>query len=224
MSEEKNKNDYDEIEDEFDDSEEFSFWSFRTIFTLFLMVLLIGAGIYSFNRDSEESIDEKVADIEETMEDESKDESSNEENKDETTESNDSSENTSSEQAESSDNGEEVKEEDQTDEPEKVDQVISTGEKVSVIAQSGEGVTNLARKAIADYISKNNIELSVEQKLFAETYIKDLYKSEYTGLNTGDSVEFDSNDITDTVSKAKDLSESQIKAWSKYVSLVPSLK
>lgn len=224
MSEEKNKNDY-EIEDEFDDSEEFSFWSFRTIFTLFLMVLLIGAGIYSFNREPEESIDEKVADLEEKKEEtKSEEEKKSEESKTEEAKSEESKEEDTKAEDKSSEDVKEIKTEESKEETESVEEVKSTGEKVSVVTQSGEGVTHLARKAIANYIESNNIELSVEQKLFAETHIKDLYKSKYKGLNKGDTVEFDSADITNTVSKAKDLSQGQIKAWNKYVKSVPSLK
>lgn len=177
-------------------SEEKGFWT-KNIISILLIVFLIVSGVYAFNRDTEQkdkSVEEKVEDIkkeEQKAEEENKDKEVAENKTEET-----------------------KKEEMSTD-------IQKTETKITLKAQTGDGVTHLARKAVAEYSKDKNITLSKEQKLYAETVLKD--KNYKHHLNPGQEVEFDVNSLSDTIQKAQNLSEKEIKAWSKYTHLVPSL-
>ena len=168
-----------------------------------LIVFLIVSGVYAFNRDTEQkdkTVEEKVEDIKKEEDGKTEDANKTEENKD-------------TEVAENK--TEESKKEEMSADIQKTETTIT------LKAQAGEGVTHLARKAIAEYTKDKNITLSKEQKLYAETVLKD--KNYKHHLNSGQEVEFDVNNLSDTIQKAQNLSEKEIKAWSKYTHLVPSL-
>lgn len=176
-------------------TEEKGFWT-KNIISILLIVFLIVSGVYAFNRDTEQ----KDKTVEEKVEDIKKEEQKAEENKD-------------TEVAENK-TEETKKEEMSTD-------IQKTETKITLKAQTGDGVTHLARKAIAEYAKEKDIKLSKEQKLYVETVLKD--KNYKHHLNSGQEVEFDVNSLSDTIQKAQNLSEKEIKAWSKYIHLVPSL-
>lgn len=181
-------------------TEEKGFWT-KNIISILLIVFLIVSGVYAFNRDNDQkdkSVEEKVDKIK--KEEEQKTEQAKEESKD-------------SEVAEN-DKDDKAKEEMSAD-------IQKTETKFTLKAQNGDGVTHLARKAIAEYTKDKDIKLSKEQKLYAETVLKD--KNYKHHLNPGQEVEFDVNSLSDTIQKAQNLSEREIKAWSKYTHLVPSL-
>ncbi len=182
-------------------TEEKGFWT-KNIISILLIVFLIVSGVYAFNRDTEQkdkSVEEKVEDIKKE-EQKAEEENKTEENKD-------------TEVAENK-TEETKKEEMSTD-------IQKTETKITLKAQAGDGVTHLARKAVAEYSKDKNITLSKEQKLYAETVLKD--KNYKHHLNLGQEVEFDVNSLSDIIQKAQNLSEKEIKAWSKYTHLVPSL-
>jgi hypothetical protein len=85
----------------------------------------------------------------------------------------------------------------------------------------GDGVTHLARNAVAEYIKDKDISLSKEQKLYAETVLKNQYYQK--SLNTGQDISFNLDHLSDTVQKAQNLTEGQIHTWSQYTASVPSL-
>lgn len=93
--------------------------------------------------------------------------------------------------------------------------------KITIKANAGDGVTHLARKAVAEYSKDKEINLSKEQKIYAETVLKNKYYKHH--LNLSQELEFEISDLAETVEKAQSLSEKEIKAWSKYTNLVPSL-
>ncbi|MEY2986014.1 MAG: hypothetical protein RJB24_243 [Candidatus Parcubacteria bacterium] len=93
--------------------------------------------------------------------------------------------------------------------------------KITIKANAGDGVTHLARKAVAEYSKDKEITLSKEQKIYAETVLKNKYYKHH--LNLSQELEFEISDLAETVEKAKNLSEKEIQAWSKYTHLVPSL-
>ncbi|MGA1046619.1 MAG: hypothetical protein ACO3UU_01295 [Minisyncoccia bacterium] len=92
---------------------------------------------------------------------------------------------------------------------------------ITIKANIGDGVTHLARRAVAEYSKDKEITLSKEQKIYAETILKNKYYQQY--LNLSQEVQFELSDLEDTLQKAQNLSENEIKAWSKYSHLVPSL-
>jgi mannitol-specific phosphotransferase system IIBC component len=93
--------------------------------------------------------------------------------------------------------------------------------KITIKANAGDGVTHLARKAVAEYSKDKEITLSKEQKIYAETVLKNKYYKHH--LNLYQELEFEISDLAETVEKAQNLSEKEIQAWSKYTHLVPSL-
>ena len=82
-------------------------------------------------------------------------------------------------------------------------------------AESGDGVTHLARKAIEAYTTENELTLSAEQKVFMETALKNIYYQQ--SLEIGEQVSFETSVLDDVSSQANNLTPSQIQAWSAYV-------
>ena len=215
-------------------TEEKGFWT-KNIISILLIIFLIVSGVYAFNRDTEQkdkSVEEKVEDIK--KEEEQKTEQAMEENKDSEVAENDKDdtkkvedikkeEEQKTEQAMEENKDSEVAENDKDDtkKEEMSADIQKTETKITLKAQNGDGVTHLARKAIAEYTKDKDIKLSKEQKLYAETVLKD--KNYKHHLNSGQEVEFDVTNLSDTIQKAQDLSEKEIKAWSKYTHLVASL-
>lgn len=93
--------------------------------------------------------------------------------------------------------------------------------KITIKANAGDGVTHLARKAVAEYSKDKDINLSKEQKIYAETVLKNKYYKHH--LNLSQELEFEISDLEEMVNKAKDLSEREIQSWSKYTHLVTDL-
>lgn len=183
--------------------EEQGFWA-KNILSIFLILFLIVSGVYAFNRDT--NTDEKDKSVEEKVEEIKQDEDKTQ------------------------DEGEEQKEEN-TDEAEKTEDeskkndisvyIQRTDSAITVKARIGDGVTHLARNAVAEYIKDKNISLSKEQKLYAETVLKNTYYQH--GIDVSEDISFSLDDLSDTVQKAQNLTEGQIHAWSKYTASVPSL-
>lgn len=93
--------------------------------------------------------------------------------------------------------------------------------KITIKANAGDGVTHLARKAVAEYSKDKDINLSKEQKIYAETVLKNKYYKHH--LNLSQELEFEISDLEEMVNKAQDLSEREIQNWSKYTNLVTDL-
>ena len=90
-------------------------------------------------------------------------------------------------------------------------------------AIAGDSVTTLARKALKDYLEKNNDpSLTAEHKIYIEDYLRK--KVNRSGrLLVGDSVSFSKVLIKDAVEKAKTLNEAQLNNLKKYSSRVSGL-
>ena len=185
------------------------FWA-KNILSIFLILFLIISGIYAFNRNpaqnNDTEVEEKVEEIKQSEE-----QSSEESSQEADTENEFGTENTS----------DESKNEEIMSETTASSSIIKTDSGIQVTAQSGDGVTHLARKAVAEYIASNNISLSKEQKLYAETVLKNQYYQHH--LNIGDTIDFSNNSLEDTVNNAQNLTQAQISAWGHYVQYVPSL-
>jgi len=84
------------------------------------------------------------------------------------------------------------------------------------VANPGEGVTHLARKAAARWVEENqtDYDISKEHLVYIEDYIKDSMGSQPLTLGEEKEISFDL--IAEAVGSAKDLSETQLKNLSKY--------
>ncbi|MFA5993756.1 MAG: hypothetical protein WC823_02225, partial [Parcubacteria group bacterium] len=90
-------------------------------------------------------------------------------------------------------------------------------------AGRGDGTTVLARRALANYLEKNqDTTLSAEHKIYIEDYLRK--KASYKGsVHVGTSVEFSKDLIQEAIGRSKTLNERQLKNLHKYAVRVPSL-
>lgn len=102
--------------------------------------------------------------------------------------------------------------------PEATVTTTSNGNTVTVVAVRSEGVTHLARKAIKEYLGTAQENLSAEQKIYAEDYLRK--KTGTKVLEIGQKVEFSTDLIKQSIEQAKGLNQKQIENLSKYVPLV----
>lgn len=93
-------------------------------------------------------------------------------------------------------------------------------EKAVVKAQTGEGITHLARRALAEYLAKNNkqSELNNEQKIYVEDYLQN--KTGTDALQLGESRDFTVALIDEAIQASKQLDEGQLKNLEKYSQVV----
>lgn len=181
-----------------------------------LIVIAIAAGIYSYSKRTDEELVQEEAIIEEigeeiaAMEEESPVTVIGEE--------------------ENTEEAEAVIEEPATEEPVveevKVAPVETNISQESVSEESdeafietavnGDSRTTLARKALRNYLEKNNdSSLTAEHKIYIEDYLRK--NVGFTGgVNPGTQISFSKNLIKDSIEKAKTLSEGQLKNLEKY--------
>ena len=88
-------------------------------------------------------------------------------------------------------------------------------EVIEKIAQPRQGLTHLARAALAEFIESKGVELKPEQKLFAETYLVTKLKNRL--VNPGDTVAFHINDLSESIEKAQLLNDYQLRRWRSYL-------
>ncbi|TSD01963.1 MAG: Uncharacterized protein Athens071425_212 [Parcubacteria group bacterium Athens0714_25] len=90
-------------------------------------------------------------------------------------------------------------------------------------AQKGDGLTHLARRALADYLEKNpDSQLTAEHKIYIEDYLRKNVSHEGKVL-VGSSVEFSKDLINQAIEQSKKLNDNQLKNLQKYSAMVPSL-
>ncbi|MBT3355948.1 hypothetical protein HN784_00500 [bacterium] len=90
-------------------------------------------------------------------------------------------------------------------------------------AVSGDSQTTLARKALRDYLEKNNdSSLTVEHKIYIEDYLRKNVAFA-GGVSPGTKMSFSKNLIKDSIEKAKTLSQSQLKNLEKYSQRVSNM-
>jgi hypothetical protein len=167
-----------------------------------LIVVAIAGGIYSYSKRSEESM---LAQNKTITED------ANSENLTITTENI-----VVAEEAATAISKEEVKET-----PSAASQ--ETGSAFIETAGAGDGKTMLARRALANYLEKNQDSvLTAEHKIYIEDYLRK--KASHSGaIRVGTSVEFSKELIQEAIGKSKNLNERQLKNLHKYAVRVPSL-
>jgi len=90
-------------------------------------------------------------------------------------------------------------------------------------AGSGDGSTVMARRALANYLEKNqDSTLTAEHKIYIEDYLRK--NAPHTGgVHIGTSIEFSKDLIQNAITKSKTLNERQIQNLHKYAVRVPSL-
>lgn len=93
--------------------------------------------------------------------------------------------------------------------------LVVTSNSTTVAAVAGSGVTHLARTAINQYLTANNLTLGAEQMIYAEDYLQNLTGT--FALNVGEELSFATNDIEAAISAAQALADWQIQNLSQYV-------
>ncbi|MEK7598420.1 MAG: hypothetical protein AAB487_01655 [Patescibacteria group bacterium] len=89
-------------------------------------------------------------------------------------------------------------------------------------AVKGDGMTKLARRALANYLEKNpDSTLTAEHKIYIEDYLRKNVPQKR--IFVGSSVEFSKSSIQNAITKSKNLNEKQLKNLHKYAVRVPSL-
>lgn len=86
------------------------------------------------------------------------------------------------------------------------------------VAQAGDGVTHLARRATARYLAENNAGYTVtnEHRIYIEDYIKDRLGSKPLSIGGEETISFDL--LKEAVASAQNLSETQLLNLSHYTS------
>lgn len=85
-------------------------------------------------------------------------------------------------------------------------------------AAKGEGVTHLARRALQDYLDENPQELTKEQMIYIEDYLKDDTGSR--PIEIDEEIAFGKNLIQEAIDASLTLSPAQLKNLEKYSALV----
>jgi len=82
----------------------------------------------------------------------------------------------------------------------------------------GDGVTNLSRRALKDYMKENPQELTNEHKIYIEDYLKDDIGSK--PLEVGEEISFSEDLIEQAITASLELTPDQLKNLEKYSALV----
>lgn len=177
-----------------------------------LVVLIVGVSAYNYNTKndsesslsaieenfSEENTGDEAAEEEEYVEEQDQEDAAVEENQ------------TAAEEEKT----EEIKLETKTEE-QNTNAVENSGEGYKVAAIRGEGITHLARKAIAAYLSENSdSEVTALHKIYAEDYLKDRIGSQ--GIEIGHEETFSKAIIQEAIASSKKLSQTSLNNLKKY--------
>lgn len=171
-----------------------------------LIVVVIAGGIYSYSKRSEGPMVDDLASVSSETMDDTKDDTE------------DDTEDTIETKA-----GDEIV----TPKDTKVTDVNTSKETEDAFvesAQSGDGTTHLARRALANYLEKNpDSALTAEHKIYIEDYLRKNIEKQ-GNLSVGESVEFSKTLIQSSIEKSKTLNEKQLNNLKKYSARVPSLR
>ncbi len=85
------------------------------------------------------------------------------------------------------------------------------------VAEKGEGVTHLARRAIDEYLEE---EIASEKKIYMEDYVQKKVAPSGDWLDIGEEVEISKDIIEDALEEAKELSPKELQNLEKYAVLV----
>lgn len=182
----------------------------RTIVSIIVVVLLVGTGIYAYTRDgSENGIEEQIENL------------ANQENDEENGNEEAGGENQEEESEESSTDEDSTETTEETPAPVETEIVKVDGESndVTVKAAHGDGVTHLAREAVARYVTDNNIEgIEPGHRVYMETTLKNQYYQE--SIEVGQEITFTGSDLAQVVEDAQNLTEHQLGNWAYYAQFI----
>ena len=95
----------------------------------------------------------------------------------------------------------------------------SQGKVYKEVAEYGEGITHLARKALQEYLNEHsNINLTPEHKIYIEDYIQNHIGERW--LSLGEEIEISENLIVEAINKSQQLSPKQLENLKQYSALV----
>jgi len=89
---------------------------------------------------------------------------------------------------------------------------------IEKIAERGDSVTTLARKAIKDYVQENGLDFSREHKLFMEDYLQNRISDK--DLIIGEKVVFSNDLLEQAKEKAEQLTDAELEELQNYTELV----
>lgn len=243
MDDEENIDDVLDLEDEDDDiiPIEETGGSGRKILWTIVVLIIIGLGIYSFAkreqiRETLQSENEQEAAMEQVAAGEesenftwNNEEQPSVEQGEEGTLNNSKlpdleefteEEDQNTEEATEDKTNEEVAQAENTDEPSTTEQttIETSNAGITVSAAAGDGVTHLARKALAKYLEDSGDEVNNEQKIYIEDYLKD--KTGTAGLSVGETKTFSDELLDEAIAASKKLDDAQLKNLEKYSKVV----
>lgn len=199
--------------------------NFSAIILPIIALIILGGGIYLYSQQKGEGLEIAQEDLETGItidleeEEMTEEEAGIEEESEEVTE--EPTEETTEEAIEEAvEETEEVTDEDEVVLEEEFDssQIQNT---YTQKAQTGEGVTHLARRALKNYLGEKNLSLSAEHKIYIEDYLQNQIGSE--GLIPGEEITFSRGLIEEAISQAQLLTDTQLNNLEQYSHLVPSL-
>ncbi len=109
----------------------------------------------------------------------------------------------------------------QTDTNSSLENIAVSAEAITASAQKGEGITHLARHALAEYLKDAGTTLTAEQKIYAEDYVQNKTGSEI--LEIGEKLSFSTDLLKEAVQKAETLQGWQIENLKQYTTIVSLL-
>lgn len=93
--------------------------------------------------------------------------------------------------------------------------VESNGDGYKVMAEKGEGITHLARKALAQYLSENNdSEVTALHKIYIEDYLQNGIGSQ--GIEVGHVQTISKASVQEAIAASKNLSQASLDNLKKY--------
>ncbi|PJE58054.1 MAG: hypothetical protein COU81_02800 [Candidatus Portnoybacteria bacterium CG10_big_fil_rev_8_21_14_0_10_36_7] len=113
-----------------------------------------------------------------------------------------------------------------TDAPIKMETVTDT--EIKEVAQKGDGLTHLARRATKTYLESNNdlnSTITKEQKIYIEDYLAKQLKTRRAGkgLEVNEEVNLSKELVNNAIEASQKLNQKQLDNLTKYTQLVPSL-
>jgi len=101
-------------------------------------------------------------------------------------------------------------------------QEVSQPKVYEEVAELGEGITHLARKALKEYLKeKGGPNLTPEHKIYIEDYLQK--KTGDFWLQVGQKLTFSEELIKEAIEKSQTLTEQQLQNLTQYAKLVPEL-
>lgn len=191
----------------------------RTVSAL-IIILIVAAAIYAFSGDETEQAGQLGETDEQAR--------TTEQEQEETTTEEQEEEETNTEQANTTEGEQEDPKESQvaggnsnqqqegTEEQVEIPEPSRTEEGFVEVAQPGNGITHLARRASSRWLSENQTDFAVtdEHRIFIEDYIQNKLGTQELAI--GETVEIDNDLIQEAVQASQDLSEQQLQNLSQY--------